>query len=1020
MKNLLLVVLTTVISINGFTQTSGGNAFLIGNYVEVGIAGPGGYEGADLGVGTLPGVHWRSDAGNNLLGFVADPTMSGWVTFDGDFFTPGSPENGWGFEVGSTKASNNGMGDLEIPGSVTNWSNTNGCIQVDWHGTYANSGQDLSFDIVYKLNENELFYSTEVTVTNNLPTTINDFYYYRNIDPDNNEVLSSNYSTTNTIVSQPVAACSKALVSATQSSPWLSYLGIAAIGPDFRVAYGGFSNRDASNLWDGTGFTNTVGSSNFADEAIALAYRIPTLLANESKTFKFLIILDAAQADNAINNLFFFDYQGSLGGPRPECTPGEDTAYTCTSMPIILNLDGTGSPDFNWTWSPATGLSTTTGVITEAQPTTTTTYTITGVPINSCYTASISKDIVVNVLLGPEVHYLNPGNQCNTFDLSTLQHTDSNNVPGTIINFYSNPPNFAGDTTGIVSSTIINEGDSVYIVYADTLRGCFDYQLIDIQWGDGVIMDITLTDANCGIDNGSALVTAVNGGVAPYTYQWLGGPATNNYDSLGFGSYTITITDSLGCSTDSTIQINDLTSLSANIDTIIKSECGLANGSIEVVGVAGNPSYLFNIGLGNQTSGVFTNLLSGNYTINVSDQDGCNFLINAVITDTSTLAGSIVSIANTECGLTDGEVLVTGINGAAGYNYNIGAGNQTSGNFTNLAVGSYNVLITDTGGCTYNLPFVITDTNTLALSLLSLMDEGCSNNNGVIEVAGVNGAAPYLYNIGGANQSSGLFSGLSAGNYTITVTGNGGCFIDTTFTIVNILSNIHINLLNSSNENCGTLNGTFEVEAMNGNAPYLYNIGVGNQSSGIFTNLTTGNYTVSVTDSLGCTKDTLISIGLIPLTLDLGSDRIECQNFSLSSPTIGTYLWNTEETTQNITIETSGIYWLMLSTGGGLCVASDTISITRLLGSDIIISNVFSPNNDGMNDKFTIVGEFVENYTILIFNRWGQQIFESSDIDLPWDGGDAPSGTYFYVIEYDDPCQNAEKQLKKGTLTLFR
>ncbi|KAB2859628.1 MAG: hypothetical protein F9K09_01140, partial [Flavobacteriales bacterium] len=172
MKKIYTTIILLYISQLLFSQTSGGNGFLVGNYVEVGIAGQGGYEGADLGVGTLPGLHWRSDFGNNSLGFVANPSMDNWVNFNGDFFTPGSPENGWGFEVGSVKAGNNGYGPLlEIPVSVTNWSNVNGCIQVDWHGDYANSGLDLSFDIIYKLNENELFYGNLVAGFESLTVT---------------------------------------------------------------------------------------------------------------------------------------------------------------------------------------------------------------------------------------------------------------------------------------------------------------------------------------------------------------------------------------------------------------------------------------------------------------------------------------------------------------------------------------------------------------------------------------------------------------------------------------------------------------------------------------------------------------------------------------------------------------------------------------------------------------------------------------------------------------------------------
>ncbi|MBT5404313.1 MAG: hypothetical protein HOL28_12765, partial [Crocinitomicaceae bacterium] len=237
-------------------QIIGSNAYLIGDYVEVGIAGDGGFEGADTALGFVAGAHFRS--ANPYFGFVADPTMSGWSQFDGDFFTPGQPENGWGIELGGVngvKANNNCSyypgGTLQgIPGSVTDYVNNSGAMSVCWDGDYVGSGYDVSIHINYSLNQADLFYSTEVTVKNNGPGIIDTIYYHRNIDPDNNVSLTSNYNTTNTIVSQGDTGCTKALVTAEQYLPWASYIGLAAFGENFKVTYGGFSNRDASDIWN--------------------------------------------------------------------------------------------------------------------------------------------------------------------------------------------------------------------------------------------------------------------------------------------------------------------------------------------------------------------------------------------------------------------------------------------------------------------------------------------------------------------------------------------------------------------------------------------------------------------------------------------------------------------------------------------------------------------------------------------------------------------------------------------------
>ena len=286
-------------------QMVGPDSYIKGNSLELGIRGLGGYEGIDALVSPpLPGMHLRSS--NNLFGFVANPQLNSWLTFDGDFFTPGSPENGWGFEIGTSggiSQGNNCAWLQQIDGAITSWNQTFNCITSDWEGD-CTSGTDLHFKINYFLQTNDLYYTTTVSITNNTTATIPDMYYYRNLDPDNNEEIGFDFTTQNTIVSQPGLGCNLAHVCATSIVPASqpqSYLGLAAIGANWRCDYGGFSNRDASDLWNGSApFTQAVGATNFADEGISLAYRIQNLAPGATETFKFVVILDAASANNAV------------------------------------------------------------------------------------------------------------------------------------------------------------------------------------------------------------------------------------------------------------------------------------------------------------------------------------------------------------------------------------------------------------------------------------------------------------------------------------------------------------------------------------------------------------------------------------------------------------------------------------------------------------------------------------------------------------------------------------------------
>lgn len=301
-KNLLLkssLILVASILNNNIANAqinAAGHAFLKGNYIEVGIDADGGHEGAPIDslVSLVPsGMHFRSN--NQIFGFVSNAQMDGWVNFDGDFFTPSAPENGWGLKFTSDTntviATSNPMhtsssGDhSDFNGSITSWAHTGTLTTVEWNGDYIDTTIDVNVhvQIFYTLGDNDLFYLTDVTLTNNGLHNLSNVFYYRNLDPDNNQSLTGDHTTDQTLVNQS-SSCVGCVsqVTATQSTPWLSFFGFVAIDTSFVAGYGGFSNRDGQDMYNGTGFTQTVGSTNTADEAIYLAYQLASLPVGSS------------------------------------------------------------------------------------------------------------------------------------------------------------------------------------------------------------------------------------------------------------------------------------------------------------------------------------------------------------------------------------------------------------------------------------------------------------------------------------------------------------------------------------------------------------------------------------------------------------------------------------------------------------------------------------------------------------------------------------------------------------------
>ena len=218
---------------------------------------------------------------------------------------------------------------------------------------------------------------------------------------------------------------------------------------------------------------------------------------------------------------------------------------------------------------------------------------------------------------------------------------------------------------------------------------------------------------------------------------------------------------------------------------------------------------------------------------------------------------------------------------------------------------------------------------------------------------------------------------------------------------------------------------TRQLSAGDGFVSYLWNDG----STG--TTLTIGakgQYWVDVTDAQGCsTADTVTIKAIIPLPANfLPADTTICQYGSETlkpNASFSSYLWNNDSATASISVKTPGLYYLQVTDKYG-CVGSDSILLTGkqcLIGC--YVPNAFTPNGDGNNDLFRplLFGNVVK-YKFVVFNRWGQQVFQSTLLSDGWDGtiqGVAqPAGTFVWYCIYQ--LQGEPEQMQKGTVLLLR
>jgi gliding motility-associated-like protein len=360
--SILLFGLSAFISQQAQAQLVSAEAFLQGDYVEVGIATNGAF-GTDNSAPT--GYHPRGVG--TLLGFVADIGKDGWTVgspdYIGDYFLPGSPQEGWDMQVGTTWAQAwRGSGGTSftggLTGSCTDYSSVGGVTKGIWEGTLGT----LSVKAVTTVKKDKLYFTTNVTIINTGTTTVKDIYYDRTVDPDQ-EVptpgTTSDFTTDNKIVFAIPNVDNKTLVTGIGVSSVKAYLGLAS--RDCRavpyITTSGLTPTDSlSKIHSGVGTVSIVrklDSNIRQDCGIGIVFKIDSLQAGDSTKLSYAYVLSTADVDSA-----FEDLKPELAVEGKPYASG-DTIVACNGE--ILDLEVLDGDYYGWKWSPATGLSDTLG-----------------------------------------------------------------------------------------------------------------------------------------------------------------------------------------------------------------------------------------------------------------------------------------------------------------------------------------------------------------------------------------------------------------------------------------------------------------------------------------------------------------------------------------------------------------------------------------------------------------------------------------------------------------------------------
>lgn len=620
--------------------------------------------------------------------------------------------------------------------------------------------------------------------------------------------------------------------------------------------------------------------------------------------------------------------------------------------------------------------------------------------------------------------FVNPNYQIPDFHNLVLNNISDNCWIPSRITITQNP----------VANTIITTNTYVTITITDPC-GNSNSTLIRVILPLRAVITDTNHVACYGTNTGSATVTAY-GGIPPYSYHWSTLPSqnSNTATNLTAGNYTVTVTDSLGVTVTTSILITQPANLTTSISGTNVLCNGGATGSATLTVSGGTTPYQF-LWNGGATSQNRTNLIAGTYTVTVTDNRGCTKTNTVSITQPTVINPIIVS-HNSSCNENNGYLTITATGGVSPYQYTWSNTVQND-TINGLAPGIYSCTVRDGNNCTKTISDTVFAIPMLTIDQTISNPETCTQMNGSIEVTVSGGTVPYQYNWSFGTSHTNILDQLAAGTYSVTVTDQDGCTQTNDVIIDNLI--IQLSVASSTSSTCGQSNGTVTIDVVSDFVDYTFDWGpIVNFNGNSASNLSPGDYTVIV-NSGDCSVSLDFSIGDIPgpdacfdIMFPFGNGMNIPITFENCSENSDNWYWtfgdfgssNFEDPTHVYNQEGDYVVTLIATNEFG-CIDSVAKIVSIIGDTDIFIPNSFTPNDDGLNDIFLPVMREVNRtgYSLKIYNRYGQLVFVSYNIEQGWDGkiNGIPiemGSIYSYVINYEN--LNGRKMMTKGSVSVIK
>lgn len=516
---------------------------------------------------------------------------------------------------------------------------------------------------------------------------------------------------------------------------------------------------------------------------------------------------------------------------------------------------------------------------------------------------------------------------------------------------YSYTWNNGADTRDLTGVTA-----GAYNLKVTDSKGCSE--ILDVRVTEPPLLEtsiIDIVDVKCKGDSTGSINLSVNGGTSPYVYKWSDGRTLQNNANIGAGSYSVSIEDAMGCINTLSATVTEPSELYSVIESVVNVDCyGENTGAVDVTVGGGVSPYMFAWN-NNATTQNLMEVAAGEYSLSVTDQNGCKSEVTTTVVENDDLIVETESITHVLCnGLKTGAAVMAVKGGVEPYLFKWSNGAETK-DLNDVTAAEYVLNVTDGRSCVTSLSIEIKEPELFKGAFADVTEIGChGDSNAVIITEFKGGVTPYKF-VWNTNETTKDIRGLKAGQYSVLATDANGCEESLEIDIVQP-SKLELSLVSVENNPCwGLNNGAIDIAVVGGVTPYTYEWS-NSATTQDLTQLAAGKYLVNVTGATGCTKRLDAEITQPePLQVSVVETvDVNCfggKNGSVDVNVTGgkepyIYSWSNGETTQDISEVVAGSYTINVQDANG-CVNTTSALIKQPEPLEAVFADVKNINCHG-------------------------------------------------------------------------